>query len=532
MTIETDFPSLTREGAAATAEDIAFYQDGYEMVVNRMVAARGPNEFLGQKPSVCRFCLRTAPEVTFRKEAHAIPELAGNGTLISLYECDDCNARFSAFEDDLGKLTLLERIAGQVLGKSGVPSAKTGQKRSRIDVDLSGFKIEEHEDDPIAEIDHEAKTLTITIPAQRYRPLGVFKALLKVAITFMDEHDLPKAPEALRWLRAADLTTDQVDDGTRYTCLRTFTPGPAPFASTRAVLLRRKRPDVLGPTIIFVLAFGNLSFQIVVPSPQEDRHLIGKTISLRPVPVFAFQDKDRVRGPTRFWKDDLSSRALMRGPPSVVFHFDEIQDTLSAAPPGPEGGPEEETMPENTPQEPLNSGSEIEKLKLEIEKQKLSNEVIRTKWTIISIGVSSLSIIATIVWGVYSLGQQAKSAFQLEAAKAVMAVRTYGDQVSQASFLRENFPEQLGESFFPMLDIKTFPDARNVSAKMEFMKLIVSSGLNAEETAKLYNVLYPDDKWAQTEPLQTLLKQATARQAASRNETERGAPHASAPQVP
>ena len=337
MNIETAFPSLTREGAVATAEDIAFYLDGYEIVLNRTVAARGPNELLGRKPSVCRFCLRTTTEVTLRKEAHAIPELAGNGTLLSLYECDDCNEKFSAFEDDLGKLTLLERIAGRVLGKSGVPSAKTGQKRSRIDVDVAGFKIQEHEGDPIAEIDYEAKTLTITIPAQRYRPLGVFKALLKIALTLMDESDLPKVPEALRWLRAADLTTNQIDDGTRYTCLRTFTPGPAPFGNTRAVLLRRKRLNVPGPTFIFVLVFGNLSFQIVVPSPQEDRHLIGQTIFLRPVPVFGFMDQNGVGGPTRFWRDDLSSSAPTKGPPAVVFHFDDIQETPLAAPATSEG---------------------------------------------------------------------------------------------------------------------------------------------------------------------------------------------------
>jgi hypothetical protein len=325
MNIETEFPGLTRESAVATAADIAFYLEGYEMVVNRMVASRGPREFLGQKASVCRFCSRTSPEATFRKEAHAIPELAGNGTLLSLYECDDCNCRFSAFENDLGKLSLLERIAGRVLGKTRALSAKTREKRSRIDVDVTGFKIEEHEGDPIAEIDHEAKCLTIKIAPQPYRPLGVFKALVKVALTFMDESDLPKVPEALRWLRAADLGTNQIDDGTRYSCIRTFTPGPAPFASTRAVLMRRKRADVAGPTFIFILAFGNLSFQIVVPAPQEDRQLIGKAITLRSVPVFKFQDQSGVRGPTRFWKDDFSSPGSVKGTSSVVFHFDSVE---------------------------------------------------------------------------------------------------------------------------------------------------------------------------------------------------------------
>lgn len=55
MIVETEFPSLPRDGAVATAADIAFYLDGYDMVVNRIVAARGPKDFLGQKPSICRF---------------------------------------------------------------------------------------------------------------------------------------------------------------------------------------------------------------------------------------------------------------------------------------------------------------------------------------------------------------------------------------------------------------------------------------------------------------------------------------------
>jgi hypothetical protein len=57
-------------------------------------------------------------------------------------------------------------------------------------------------------------------------------------------------------LRAKDLTADQVDDGVRYTCLRTFTPGPAPYLITRAMTFRRKRLDVLGPAFIFCLYWG------------------------------------------------------------------------------------------------------------------------------------------------------------------------------------------------------------------------------------------------------------------------------------
>ena len=349
MTIETDFPGVVLTDAAAIAENIEFFQNSYDIVVNRIIAARGKKVILGQKPSVCRFCSRRGPEVTFRKEAHAVPQLAANRTLISQYECDECNDRFSAFEDDLGKATLLERIAGQVLGKAGVPSAKAGQKRSRIDVDVTGFKIEERAGDPIAEFDHETNTLTITIAPQTYRPLGVFKALIKVALTLMDERDLAKVPEAVRWLRAPDLTTNQIDDGTRYTCFRSWTPGPAPFADTRVMVLRRRRADVPGPFLILVLAFGNLSFQIVVPAPREDRHLIGKSISLRQVPIYPLLDPERVRGPTRYWAQDLSSTASQKGSARVVFHYDSVTEVPMSGQSRPITGDAGASEPGGTP---------------------------------------------------------------------------------------------------------------------------------------------------------------------------------------
>jgi hypothetical protein len=273
--IETEFPGIRAIDASAIATSIQFYQDCYDIVVNRVIAARGRKVILGSKPEICRFCGETRPAVAFKKEAHAVPELAGNRTLISLYECDECNDRFSAFEDDLGKLTLLERIAGQVLGKAGVPKAKSG--KSRISVGLTGFKIDEHAGDSIVEFDHDNNTMTVTIDPQTYRPLGAFKALVKIALTLMEEADLAHVSEALKWLRAPDLTTDQVDDGTRYTCIRSWTPGPAPFANTHVMILRRKRDDVDGPFLILLLAFGNLSFQTNISSAR--RFLCGRSQS-------------------------------------------------------------------------------------------------------------------------------------------------------------------------------------------------------------------------------------------------------------
>ncbi|WNJ93034.1 hypothetical protein [Bosea sp. 685] len=311
------------------AQSASHYLTHYDIAVHRVMAVRGKNEILGQTPNVCRFCSRTVPAVTFCKEAHAVPELAGNGTLISLYECDECNARFAKFEDDLGKMTLLERSAGQVLGKRGVPSVTTGQK-SRIDMGTSGFLIQEHEGDPIAAIDQDKKTLTVTIAPQAYRPLGAYKALVKIALTLMAEGDLAKVPEAVQWLRENDLATSQVTDCTGYSCVRGWTPGPLPIAQTTVMLLRRKPSFQAGPAYVMLLAFGNMSFQIVIPAPQEDAIIVGKPITIWPIPVFAFLEADRARGPTRFWLRSLASPAPEKGAPSIVFNFESIVEV----PPG------------------------------------------------------------------------------------------------------------------------------------------------------------------------------------------------------
>ena len=81
----------------------------------------------------------------------------------------------------------------------------------------------------------------------------------------------------------------------------------------------------IGSTFIFVLAFGNTRFQIVVPAPREDQHLIGYTVVLRRVPVFGWFDPSRVRGPTQFRVENLSSSGPVKGPCSIAFNFDEVQ---------------------------------------------------------------------------------------------------------------------------------------------------------------------------------------------------------------
>lgn len=166
-------PGVSPEQMTNLAECADHYTKHYEIAFKRVLASSGKKETLGVKPCSCRFCGRSAPEVKFSKIAHAVPEFAGNGVFVTTYECDECNDRFSMVEDDLGKLTLLYRVVGQVIGKGGVPSIKTPKKLSRIDMQAAGLKFSNFEADPIVEIDEAAKTLTLKVTPQSVVPVSV-----------------------------------------------------------------------------------------------------------------------------------------------------------------------------------------------------------------------------------------------------------------------------------------------------------------------------------------------------------------------
>lgn len=76
----------------------------------------------------------------------------------------------------------------------------------------------------------------------------------------------------------------------------------------------------------------------MVPSPRQDKHLIGEKVSLRAIPIFPLLEGERVRGPTRYWTEDLSSAAPQNAPASVVFHYDRYEETTGAES-GDSGGP-------------------------------------------------------------------------------------------------------------------------------------------------------------------------------------------------
>lgn len=253
--------------------------DEFDLLVNNYEKIFGGQYGRGHKcvigpvsPIACRFCERSIPDVTFRTEAHAIPELLGNRQLVVTDECDACNAFFSrSVEDHLGKFTKPYRIVGQVRGKNGFPSYKSPKKLSRIDFRSGdGLVIQQRPSDDLVEIREDEGLVRIGFFIERHVPSAVYKALVKIALSVMPISDSMNFVHAKRWILHEDHAIPLL---TPLKLLFYFVPGPRPHADVSIAVLRKKGSSEIErlPHYLLLLAFGNLQYQIMVPSLADNR---------------------------------------------------------------------------------------------------------------------------------------------------------------------------------------------------------------------------------------------------------------------
>ena len=141
----------------------------------------------------CRFCGKSAPDVKFKKTAHAIPHFIGNRILKSSYECDDCNLMFSKLESNFSQFMSFYHTFAHVSrgGGAKIPKFRTNSSElSSIEVGDNGIDIKCYEGEGlIPEIDEQNCTLTLKT-YRSYVPLNVYKIFIKMALTIIPEQEL------------------------------------------------------------------------------------------------------------------------------------------------------------------------------------------------------------------------------------------------------------------------------------------------------------------------------------------------------
>ena len=277
----------------SVTDRLEFLDRNYEQIVsyhlsdNKKIA-------LGDKSSrKCRFCDKGEKETTFKNEAHAIPEFIGNKTLVALYECDICNAKFSKLlESQMANCFNLWHTVSQVKGKKGVPSFKTNQKKSRIDVKELNVEIINNESDQLANYDNNKKTLTLKAKKATYIPIAVYKCLVKMALTIMPSDELKNFRTTIAWINENEHINSPQNLKSLF-ILRTLVYGVNPFPFVSCMLLRRKS-DALDnvPFMLFIVTYGNFAFQIHLPLCIEDIKLINSEVKMIYIPTYIDIDEN------------------------------------------------------------------------------------------------------------------------------------------------------------------------------------------------------------------------------------------------
>jgi len=250
-------------------------------------------------PRACRFCLEDETTTTFNTTTHAVPELLGENNFISLDECDKCNSKFSGFESHLSIFFRPYLTMVGVKGKRKIPEFHSrtengnentrtivkvaeDEKRNLILCDLEDYKIDEQE-----------KRMSITFRKPPHKPLWVYKALVKIALSLLPKEGLSKYKNVLDWLLdKPDYYADYFV--TAFITVLTRGKFQAPFAELYRAKRTMYKKHFL-PELTLVLGFGNLVVQIFLPLSQEFENEVseGKTPTLNLFPSFAFDKAAR-----------------------------------------------------------------------------------------------------------------------------------------------------------------------------------------------------------------------------------------------
>ena len=263
---------------------LAFYEEHYEIVAGWSLRPGG-RHFLGDKNNRrCRFCGKAKPEVSFRKDAHAIPECLGNKSLFTYYECDACNQGFgSGCENDFGNWSLPMRTMARICGKNGVPTIKHGPNGEwRIDGAPTGLNINIDATEGFYERDDAAKTLTFHLRRAPYRPAMIVQAMVKIALSIIPDEEISNFQHVLNWIRP-DVPATGLASHTPF--LHNFIGGPMANDLLTVTVLKRKHDDLPTWYSCLLLIFGHELLQMVIPS-ERDQHLYGKRMDFPPFPLW------------------------------------------------------------------------------------------------------------------------------------------------------------------------------------------------------------------------------------------------------
>jgi len=248
------------------------------------------NNLIKVKNRVCRFCGKTSPETTFKSIAHLIPKMLGNVHYISDFECDNCNQKFSVYETDLSKFLGLQRTVIPV-NKSKIPEIRSSKeaviaKQSDL-FDSEGIEISRKDvSDESFSLDKETGIFQVVYDKQPYKPINVYKALLKIALSIVHKDDITLYSRAIKFVSGE--YDDKKIDFAKIVIYQV--PIELSYSKPVCFLFKKVSSDNPLPTHIFKFYFQNTVFEFPVPFNENDKMLGPVDLTMCP-PLFFSEPK-------------------------------------------------------------------------------------------------------------------------------------------------------------------------------------------------------------------------------------------------
>jgi hypothetical protein len=274
--------------------DLSVYYGEHYQIVQTFSVQPGKKIFLGNKQDrKCRFCRGTESSVSFRNEAHALPECIGNKSLFTYYECDICNKAFGdGCENDFGNWSLPMRTMSGIRGKSGIPNIKQGPNGAwRVEGDPAGLRFSVDETEGFWEDDKSNKTLKLHLRRAPYCPAMVVQAMVKMALSIMPEEEIPNFQQVLDWIRPGSSLAPMASP-TPF--VHTFISGPMASDCITVALLTRRHDHLVAPYCQLLLLYGHEMLQMVISSIEKDQHHYGKQMLFYRFPCFRDEGVSRM----------------------------------------------------------------------------------------------------------------------------------------------------------------------------------------------------------------------------------------------
>jgi hypothetical protein len=250
----------------------------------------------GYTNRTCLFCGKSYPDAQFSSLSHLLPKAIGNTNMYSDFECDNCNARFSSFEDDLVNFLGVGRSFAGMEGEGRT----WGFNARRLSAKSRSFMGENVLVIAPEDIEVFDGVCCCLYTKNTYRPSRVYRALLKSALSLLGVGEVTKSYQfALLYLMEGAICKAGLTVGGYNLAFQIAMP-------LHVYLFRKKRSTDRIHTEVIVFHFQNKIISLPVPFHREDMPLASKDFQfILPPPLF-FNPQDMEVSEPQAWASEFA----------------------------------------------------------------------------------------------------------------------------------------------------------------------------------------------------------------------------------